>query len=239
MRDLQPLTAARVGDLVGRCAPCTFWLTVPNNGHGEQADAGGVLAQWVSDVTDDWGPPGRVAYVDGKPGGHVIVAPARFVPRLAAFATAPSDPATLVLVTACVTPGQRGTGLEKVLLQAAAKEALRHRARTLDAVAARPLAVARHECVLEVAPLEKLGFRVERDHPVYPRLRLDLRTTVSIKDEAAAYVSRALRRIPSLRPEPETRPDGATRMRVVSAPDAPEGRDRDRPAYDPVAVPLR
>lgn len=239
MRDLQPLTAARVGDLVGRCAPCTFWLTVPHNGHGEQRDAGAVLAQWVNDVTDDWGPPGRVAYVDGTPAGHVIVAPARFVPRLAAFATAPSDPATLVLVTACTTLGQRGTGLGKVLLQAAAKEALRHRARSLDAVAARPLAVARHECVLEVAPLEKLGFRVERDHPVYPRLRLDLRTTVSIKDDAAAYVSRALGRIPGLRPEPETRPDGATRVRVTSDPDALEGLGRDRPAYDPVAVPLR
>lgn len=214
MRDLQPLTTVRVGDLVGRCAPCTFWLTVPNNGHGEQRDASAVLAQWVHEVTDDWGPPGRIAYVDGEPAGHVIVAPARFVPRLAAFATAPSDPSTLVLVTACTAPDQRDTGLQKVLLQAAAKEALRHRGRTLDAVAARPLAVGRHECVLEVTVLEKLGFRVERDHPVYPRLRLDLRTTVSIKDDAAAYVSRALGRIPGLRPAPETRPDGATRARV-------------------------
>ena len=219
MRELLPLTAARVGDLVGRCAPCTFWLTVPNNGHGEQRDAGEVLAQWVNEVTDDWGPPGRVAYVDGRPAGHVIVVPARFVPRLAAFATAPSDPSTLVLVTACAAPGQRGTGLSKVLVQAAAKEALRHRARTLDAVAARPLAVGRHECVLEVSPLEKLGFRVERDHPAYPRLRLDLRTTVSITDDAAAYLSRALRRLPGLRPAPESRPDGATRVRATSEAD--------------------
>lgn len=216
MRDLQPLTAARVGDLVGRCAPCTFWLTVPNNGHGKQLDASALVAQWVNDVTAEWGPPGRVAYVDGKPVGHVIVVPARFVPRLAAFATAPSDPAGLVLVTACLAPGQRGTGLRKVLLQTAAKEALRHRARTLDVVAARPLAVGRHECVLETAPLESMGFRVERDHPTYPRLRLDLRTTVSIKDDAAAYVSRALGRIPGLRPAPETRPDGATRARLSS-----------------------
>ena len=219
MRELHPLTAARVGDLVGRCVPCTFWLTVPNNGHGEERDAGDQLAQWVNEVTDDWGPPGRVAYVDGEPAGHVIVVPARFVPRLAAFATAPSDPATLVLVTACTAPGQHATGLPKVLLQAAAKEALRHRARTLDAVAARPLAAGRHACVLEVAPLEKLGFRVERDHPAYPRLRLDLRTTVSIKDDAAAYVSRALSRIPGLRPAPESRPDGVTRARVTSESD--------------------
>lgn len=223
MRDLQPLTPERVSHLVGRCAPCTFWLTVPRNGHGDPGDAAASLAQWVSRVSEEWGPPGQVAYSDGEPVGHLIMAPARFVPRLAAFATAPSDPSALVLVTVCTAPEQPDSSLRKTLVQAAAKAALRHRVRAVDAVAARPVAVGRHECVLEVAPLEKLGFRVERDHPAYPRLRLDLRTTVSIKDDAAAYVSWALGRLPGLRPAPETRPDGATRVRVVASrePDPP------------------
>lgn len=218
MRDLQPLTAERVSDLVGRCAPCVFWLTVPRNGHGEQPAADVVLARWVQQVSEDWGPPGQVVYVDGEPTGHLIMAPARFVPRLAAFATAPSDPAALMLVTVCTAPGQHDGGLRKMLIQAAAKAALRHRARALDVMAARPLAVGRHECVLEMAPLEKQGFRIERDHPAYPRLRLDLRTTVTIKDDAAAYVSRALGRIPRLRPAPETRPDGVTRAGLEAHP---------------------
>ncbi|EWT01017.1 GCN5 family acetyltransferase [Intrasporangium oryzae NRRL B-24470] len=216
MRELRPLTPGDVGDLLAPCAPCTFWQTRPHHGHDRPAEPErlrAALAAWVAEVTEDWGPPGYVAYVDGEPAGYVLHAPARLVPRLAAFPTAPSDPATLMLITAWTSPSVSGNGLRKVLVQAAAKDALRHQARSLDAIAARPLAVARHACVLEVAPLEKLGFRVERDHPAYPRLRLDLRTVVTVKDEVTAFVSRAIARIPGARPAPETHPDGATRAR--------------------------
>ncbi|NUQ31922.1 MAG: N-acetyltransferase, partial [Dermatophilaceae bacterium] len=99
MRDLPALTPDLVGDLVGPCAPCTFWQTLPRNGHGDDRPAAEVLADWVGMVASEWGPPGRVAYVDGEPAGYVMVAPARHVPRLAAFPTSPSDPATLMLLT--------------------------------------------------------------------------------------------------------------------------------------------
>jgi hypothetical protein len=57
---------------------------------------------------------------------------------------------------------------------------------------------------------------VEREHALYPRLRLDLRTVLSVKDEAAAMVARALARIPSARPVAEApHPDGATRARTT------------------------
>ncbi|MFC7596137.1 N-acetyltransferase [Terrabacter sp. GCM10028922] len=215
MRELRPLTPDRVGDLVGPCAPCTFWQTVPRNGHSDPREPLEQLADWVETVTADWGPPGRVAYVDGQPAGHVLVAPARHVARLAAFATSPSDPSTLMLVTAVMTPPYAGGGLRKVLVQSAAKDALRHRARSLEVVAARPLAVSRHSCVLDVAFLEKVGFRVERDHPAYPRLRIELRTVVTLRDEAAAAVARVLARVPGVRPVPETHPNGSSHASVT------------------------
>src|SRR5829696_8564015 len=207
MRDLRPLTTDRVTDLVGSCAPCTFWQTVPRNGHSDLEEPVDQLSEWVETVTADWGPPGRIAYVDDEPVGHVLLAPARHVPRLAAFPTSPADPSTLMLVTAVTTPAQAGHGLRKALVQSAAKDALRHGVRTLEAVAARPLAVSRHDCVLDVAFLEKVGFRVERDHPAYPRMRLDLRTVVTLRDGAAAALARALAGVPGVRPVPETHPN--------------------------------
>lgn len=233
MRELRALTPDLVGDLVGTCAPCTFWQTVPHNGHVPERDPGDLLAGWVEEVTRDWGPPGRIAYVDGEPVGYVLLAPARHVPRLAAFATAPSDPATLMLLTTCVADagaerdanrdatrdssrdGNRDTnrGLGKALVQSAAKEALRHKVRAIEAIGARPAAPGRHACVLEVAVLERHGFHVKRDHALYPRLRLDLRTVLAIRDEAASLVGRALARVPRVHPVPETHPDGATRAR--------------------------
>lgn len=214
-REVRALTADRVADLLAPCAPCTFWQTVPHNGHRRDPDPLTLLADWVREVTEDWGPPGRVIYVDGQPVGHVVIAPARYVPRLAAFATGPSDPATLMLVTAGVTEPSRGRGLLKVLVQAAAKDALRHRARSLDAIGARPAALRHHPCILEAAALERAGFRVEREHLTYPRLRVDLRNALTLRDDAAEMLSRALARMPKVHPVPETpHPDGATRARV-------------------------
>lgn len=215
MRELRPLTPDRVGDLVGLCAPCTFWQTVPRNGHRDDREPLDLLADWVETVSAEWGPPGSIAYVDGKPAGHVLVAPARHVPRLAAFPTSPSDPSTLMLVTAVTVQPYAGRGLRKVLVQSAAKDALRHRMRSLEVVGARPLAVSKHTCVLDVDVLEKAGFRVERDHPTYPRLRIDLRRVVTLRDEAAAAVARALTRVPGLRPVPETHPQGSSHAHVT------------------------
>jgi len=218
MRELLPLTPDRVTDLVGECAPCTFWQTVPRNGHSGPEDPLELLAEWVEAVTSDWGPPGRVAYADGRPVGHVVLAPARHVARLAAFPTSPSDPSTLMLVTATTASPDAGRGLRKSLVQSAAKDALRSRARSMDVIAARPLAVGRHPCVLDVAFLEKVGFRVERDHPTYPRLRMDLRTVVTLKDEAAAALTRALGRITGVQPVPQGHPPGPGRVRAVDRP---------------------
>ena len=222
--DLRLLTPARATDLVGSCAPCVFWQTVPHNGHRATPDPSALLRDWVETVTAEWGPPGRVAYVDEAPVGYLLLAPARHVPRLAAFPTAPSDPSTLMLVTACAADDRApsldrgGAGLRKMLIRAAAKDALRRGSRSIEVIGARATAIDRHSCVLPVAELEKLGFRVERDHPVYPRLRLDLHTLVTVRDEVAAQLVRAIGRIPGLRPVPETHPDGATRVRSTGAP---------------------
>ncbi len=216
--DLRPLTPGLVGDLTGPCAPCVFWQTLPRNGHDAEIEPDRLLAEWVQTVTIEWGPPGRVAYVDDAPVGHLLLAPARHVPRLAAFATAPSDPATLMLVTACVaddrgpTLDRTGAALRKLLVRAAAKDALRRGSRTLDVIGARATAVEGHPCVLPVDELERLGFRVERDHPVHPRLRLDLRALVTVREEVTARLARAIGIVPGLQPVPQTHPDGATRV---------------------------
>ncbi len=215
MREFRALTPDRVTDLSGPCAPCSFWQTVPHNGHVVEPDPLVLLANWVKEVTEDWGPPGRIVYVDDVPSGYVLMAPARHVPRLAAFSTAPSDPSTLMLLTTCADPARAPRGLRKALIQQAAKDALRHKLRSIEAIGARPVAVRRHPCVLEVEVLERAGFHLEREHPSYPRLRLDLRTVLTLKDEVAGVAARALAWVPGLKPVQDApHPDGATRART-------------------------
>lgn len=213
MVDLRAVTPDHVADLLAGCAPCTFWQTLPSNGHAGAESPLEMLADWVALVGSDWGPPGRIAYVGDEAVGYVLVAPARHVPRLAAFPTAPADPATVMLLTAAVPRRNAGRALRRALVQAAAKEAVRHRARSLEVIGARAQVSGVHGCILEVPFLEDLGFRVERDHPAYPRLRMDLRTALTVREEAGQLLSRALARIPHLHPVPQTPPDGATRAR--------------------------
>ena len=177
---------------------------MPRNGDILPREPLDLLTDWVREVTANWGAPGRIAYVDDRPVGHVLLVPARYVPRLAAFPTTPSDPATLMLRHGAINADAAGRGLRKVLVQAAVKEALRHRARSIEVIAARPQAVGKHPCVLECTFVENLGFRVARDHPVYPRLRLDLRTILTVREGAAAAVRKALAKVPGVHPVPET-----------------------------------
>jgi hypothetical protein len=78
------------------------------------------------------------------------------------------------------------------------------------------------ECVLPVDFLLAVGFRTHRPHPVYPRMRMDLATTVSWREEFEVAVERLLgvvggkRRAP--RPSTPTVPRAADPLRRISRP---------------------
>ena len=106
MRELRPLTPDSVADLVGACAPCTFWQTVPTQ-RTWRTQASRESSSWTGSRRSR--PTGvrlgaSPTSTASRP-GMSLFAPARHVPRLAAFATAPSDPSTLMLLTAMTLPG--------------------------------------------------------------------------------------------------------------------------------------
>lgn len=203
-RRLAPLTSLTVGDLPLPGRACTFWETAPGNGspagHGgdaaELAAAGESLkADWVAATTSAWGAVGQVAYVDEVPVGFVLYAPPAYVPRAAAFPTAPVAHDAVLLATACVVPEARGGGLGRVLVQAAAKDLTKRGVRAIEAYGC-----AEPGCVLPVGFLEATGFVTVRDHARYPRMRLDLRAAVSWRDpvgDALARIRHAVRPFPA------------------------------------------
>lgn len=186
-REILPLTLDRLGDLPGRCAECTFWELDPAataRVRGREAKEG-----WLTTTLLDWGSPGRVAYVDGKPAGYLTFAPAHLVPRAVAFPTSPVSQDAVVLLTARIDPLYAGQGLGRVLVQAAAKDALRRGVRALEAYGTSGLARS-GDCVLPSDFLRAVGFRTAREHPAYPRLRLDLRTVLRWRSEVEQAVER-------------------------------------------------
>lgn len=175
-RRLRPMTAADLARLPEPCAGCAFWeasaadLAAP----ADHPDRAARKADWASQVSAHWGYCGVLAVHDEQVVGFLTMAPARFVRRLPAFSTTPVGPDVAVLLSAQVVDAWRGKGVGRQLVSTAAGLVARRDIRALEAVG------TRHEgpsCMMPVGWLEEVGFSVVREHPVTPRLRMDLHTT--------------------------------------------------------------
>lgn len=202
-RRLVPLTLDNLQDFPKRCRSCVFWELDPVS--GEAAVKAGTPAlekeAWISAVLLDWGSCGRVVYVDDVPAGFVLYAPPAYVPRSTAFPTSPVSPDAVQLMTAFIVPGFQGQGLGRVMVQTVAKDLLRRGFKAIEAFGdARWKEPA---CVLPADHLTAVGFKTVRPHPAYPRLRLELRTTLSWKEDVELALDRllgAVQKEPVLRP---------------------------------------
>lgn len=187
-RDVLPLTLDRVRDLPAQCSSCLFWELAPALTAGGRENPSLDKEGWLTTVLLEWGSPGRIAYVDGDPAGYLTFAPAYLVPRAQAFPTSPPSADSVVLMTARIRARYAGQGLGRVLVQTAAKDALRRNVRALEVFGAH--GPAGGGCVLPAEFLLAVGFRTVRDHPAYPRLRLDLRTALSWRTEVEQAVEK-------------------------------------------------
>ncbi|RPK94226.1 MULTISPECIES: GNAT family N-acetyltransferase [Streptomyces] len=202
-RRLVPLTLDNLPDLPERCRSCVFWELDPVSGEAAVKAGKPELEKeaWISAVLLEWGSCGRVVYVDDVPAGFVLFAPPAYVPRSTAFPTSPVSPDAVQLITGLIIPEYQGQGLGRVMVQTVAKDVLRRGFKAIEAFGdARSQQAA---CVLPAEHLLAVGFKTVRPHPVYPRLRLDLRTTLSWKEDVEMALDRllgAVQKEPVLRP---------------------------------------
>jgi Acetyltransferase (GNAT) family. len=196
-RRLVNLTLDNLSDLPSRCRGCVFWELDPVA--RERAERSGDPAlekeAWLSDTLLEWGSCGQLVYVDEVPAGYVLYAPAAYVPRSVAFPTSPVSPDAVLLMTARLMPEFRGGGLGRMLVQGAAREVVRRGIRALEAfgrTASGDPEPDEHGCLLPADYLLAVGFKTVRAHPRTPRLRLDVKSTATWKEDMEAAVDRLL-----------------------------------------------
>ncbi|PZS36451.1 MAG: GNAT family N-acetyltransferase [Pseudonocardiales bacterium] len=212
-RRLVNVTLDNLGDLSTRCRRCVFWELDPVAGE-RACDSGAAELEkeaWVSDTLLEWGSCGQLIYVDGVPAGHILYAPPAYVPRAVAFPTSPVSADAVLLMTAHLMPEFTGGGLGRMLVQGVARDAARRGIKAIEAFgmatspaepeeraewaaprAGAPRPAAEHSCVLPADYLLAVGFKTVRPHVKTPRLRLDLKSTVSWKEDVEYALERLL-----------------------------------------------
>ena len=204
------LTLDTLADLPDSVRSCLHWELDPVR-RAEVVRAGAAVEEkeaWVSTVLLEWGSCGRVLYVDDEPAGFVLYAPAAYFPGSASYPTAPISEDAVQLATAQVLEGHEGAGLGRVLMQVMARDLLKrggHRA--VECFGTHRLSP--DGCVLPAEFLQRVGFKTHRPHPAYPRMRLDLRSVLSWREEMESALSRILDAVRQGRPSPAAPRDAA------------------------------
>lgn len=192
-RRVVAVTLDNLDDLPKQCRRCVFWEVAPHL--REEAEQYGQTdfekEAWVSSVLLEWGSCGRFVYVDSAPAGYALYAPPSAVPRSVAFPTAPVSPDAVLLTALRVLPEFSGEGLGRMLVQAVAKDLTRRGVTAIEAFGdAHPAPDS--TCVIPADFLLSVGFKTVRADPRWPRLRLELRTALSWKEDVEAALERLL-----------------------------------------------
>jgi GNAT superfamily N-acetyltransferase len=202
------ITRENLSDLPSSCRSCAYWEldAVAERRAGERGATDVAKQDWVSDTLLEWGSCGLITYVDGVAAGYVLYAPAAYVPRSAAFATSPVSSDAVLLMTARLQPAFRGAGLGRMLVQGVARDVARRRLRAIEAFGRRGGSPAHSDlpdvavpgsggedglhCLLPVDYLLAVGFRTVRAHARTPRLRLDIKSTVTWRSDVESALDR-------------------------------------------------
>jgi GNAT superfamily N-acetyltransferase len=122
------------------------------------------------------------------------------VPGAAGFPTAPISPDAVLLTAAWVDPRHRGGGLGRMLVQGMARDLIRRGG--FGAVEAFGDTAGRHgRCVVPTDFLGSVGFKTHRAHVTTPRMRMDLRTAITWRDEVESAIERL---VGVMRPAPKS-----------------------------------
>lgn len=188
-RRMRRLTVERVGDLPEPCSACAMWET---GGRGaptcEPSDARERLEQWVEEVRAQWGECGRIAYENREPLGFVKYAPGRFFPQVVSMPSGPPDNDAVLIACIHVTPDAADAGLGKVLMQAALRDLVSRGEKAVEAYGTTQQLDRERSPLMSVEFLLRQGFTVAHPHPVYPLMRLELKSLASWTENVEAVL---------------------------------------------------
>lgn len=200
-RRLVPLGSADIARVDHVCAGCLYWesATPQEVVCGSTCDVD-AQREWFRRVHREWGECGRAAYAGDEVLGFIKYAPVEYFPQTMHLPTWAPDRDSPLIACLHIRDDARRHGLGRLLLQAALRDLHGRRERRVYAYALARPADMRVMPLVGMEFLLRHGFTVERPHPVYPLMRLDLRSLAVITENLEAVLESL--RIPLLRRMP-------------------------------------
>ncbi|TCP57431.1 acetyltransferase (GNAT) family protein [Tamaricihabitans halophyticus] len=192
------ITLDNLEELPRHCRQCVYWELAPHlkTEAEEYGETELEKEAWVSSVLLEWGSCGRIVYSESLPVGFVLFAPPNVVPRSAAFPTSPVSPDAVLLTGFNVLAEFRGGGLGRLLVQAVAQDLAKRGVKAIEAFGKTELdgddPTVEQDCVVPADFLRSVGFKTVRPHARWPRLRLELRSGLSWKEDVEAALEQLL-----------------------------------------------
>ncbi len=157
------------------CKYCLYW-ELPEEcldpSRGSREDMLARKLDWLRRVRKAFGDCGKMVYVDGKPVGYAQYAPPRMLPLSAEYSSGPpSGDAVLISCLFIAQKEYRGRGLGKQLLQSIIEDLRKRGVKAVETFA------RKNNPNNPSGPVEfylKNGFKIHRDDPEYPLMRLEL-----------------------------------------------------------------
>ena len=101
----------------------------------------------------------------------------------------------MLLMVAKVLPEWTGSGIGRMLAQAVAAELVPRGVKAIEAFGS--TGDGTKGCLLPADYLRSVGFKTVRPHPYYPRLRMELKTTVSWRSDVEYALEKIFGTTPS------------------------------------------
>ena len=153
--------------------------------------------------------------MDGAPAGYVMYAPPSAVPRAAEMPTGPVSADAVLLTTMQVMPEFSGEGLGRMLAQAVVRDLTRRGVKAIE-VFGEQRPGTEPGCLLSADVLRGVGFKTIRPHPRWPRLRMELRSAMTWKEDVEAALEQLLGTITIPLQPPASVAEVPARARVTS-----------------------
>jgi GNAT superfamily N-acetyltransferase len=175
LTDKNLVEAPEWGEHPFSCKYCLYWELPEECSDPSRGSREDMLARklnWLRRVRKAFGECGKIVYVDGKPVGYAQYAPPGMLPLSAEYSSGPpSGDAVLISCLFIAQKEYRGRGLGKQLLQSIIEDLRKRGVKAVETFA------RKNNPNNPSGPVEfylKNGFKIHRDDPEYPLMRLEL-----------------------------------------------------------------